>query len=230
MAIAHCADELLKRPSLLIDHTFLKPNGIQKDFEQLCQQAHEHQFFSVCIPPSWVSFCKKQLQNTNVKICSVVGFPLGYSTPQTKVFEAQELIKNGADEIDMVMNISAATSEEWKTVENDILQVSQVKQKALLKVILETSFLSKQQIQKACEVSVHTGAHFVKTSTGFSAAGANEEHIQCMRNTVGPSFGVKASGGIRNWNDFEKMIRAGANRIGASSGVEILSGGQGHGY
>ena len=230
MAIAHCADELLKKPSSLIDHTFLKPQATSAEIFKLCEEAMEYHFFSVCVAPSWVPFAHQQVKNSNVKVCTVIGFPLGYSTSQIKSAEAQDAIHNGADELDMVINIGRVIEEQWDSVASDIQAVSKVKASAQLKVILETSYLTNYQIQKACEISVQAGADFVKTSTGFSSAGATKEHIEIMRKSVGPNFGVKASGGIRDWNDFKIMVEAGANRIGASSGVQILSGKKGEGY
>lgn len=230
MAIVHCADELLKQPAQLIDHTLLKAQACKEDIERLCLQAEQFQFFSVCVPPTWVALSKQHLQNSPVKVCTVVGFPLGSSTSKTKILEAQEALENGADELDMVIHIGAALDNDWNSVEKEIRDINLAKNKRLLKVILETCYLTEDQIRQGCRVSQNAGADFVKTSTGFGSAGAKEEDIKVMRQEVGSSMGVKASGGVRNFDDLERMVRAGANRIGASSGAQILSGHSGEGY
>jgi deoxyribose-phosphate aldolase len=209
----------------MIDHTLLKADATRKQIETLCQEAREYKFFSVCVNPVWVKTAKKLLQGSGVKICTVIGFPLGATTSETKAFETKNAIENGADEVDMVINIGALKDHDDELVENDIRAVVEsAKGKALTKVIIETSLLTKEEKIRACELAVKAGADYVKTSTGFSTGGATAEDIGLMRNTVGPNIGVKASGGVRSTEDAEKMIEAGATRLGASAGVAILKG------
>ncbi|WP_141431481.1 deoxyribose-phosphate aldolase [Bacillus sp. 03113] len=208
-----------------IDHTLLKANARKADIEKLCQEAKDFQFASVCINPTWVELASSLLKGTNVKVCTVIGFPLGATTSETKASETQHAIDNGAEEVDMVINIGALKDGEYEQVENDIQAVVQVaKGKAIAKVIIETCLLTEEEKVVACQLAVKAGADFVKTSTGFSTGGATVEDIKLMRKTVGPEIGVKASGGIRDLEDANKMIEAGATRIGASSGVAIVSG------
>lgn len=209
----------------MIDHTLLKPEATREQIETLCQEARENSFFSVCVNPTWVSTAKELLQGSAVKVCTVIGFPLGASTPETKAFETKNAIDHGADEVDMVINIGALKDHNDELVESDILAVvDAAKGKALTKVIIETSLLSKDEKIRACELSVKAGADYVKTSTGFSTGGATFEDIALMRKTVGPDIGVKASGGVRSTEDAQMMIEAGATRIGASSSVAIING------
>lgn len=209
----------------MIDHTLLKPDATKQGIVTLCQEAIKFHFFSVCINPFWVSTAKELLIGSDVKVCTVIGFPLGATTPETKAFETRNAIDNGADEVDMVINIGALKDRNDELVEKDILAVVEVaKGRALTKVIIETALLTKEELIRACELSVKAGADYVKTSTGFSTGGATVEDIKLMRETVGPNIGVKASGGVRNTTDAENMIAAGASRIGASSGVSILQG------
>jgi len=212
----------------MIDHTLLKANAVKKDIEKLVNEAKEYHFASVCINPTWVRTAAEMLADTpDVKVCTVIGFPLGANTPETKAFEAKNAIENGAAEVDMVINIAALKDNQYELVERDIRAVvDAAKGKALVKVIIETCLLSDEEKVRACELSVKAGADFVKTSTGFSTGGATIEDIRLMRQTVGPNIGVKASGGVRNREDAIALIEAGASRIGASSGIAIVTGGQ----
>jgi len=215
-----------KKLAKYFDHTNLKPDACAEDIEKLCYEAKEYGFYSVCVNPSFVDLCKDKLQNSEVKVCTVIGFPLGATTTETKVFEAEQALKSGAEEIDMVLNIGKLKDCNYEYVFNDIQKVTEKAKQynAKLKVILETCLLSDQEKIKACLISKEAGADFVKTSTGFSKSGATAEDISLMRFTVGNESGVKASGGIRTFEDAEKMIKAGANRIGASASVEIVLG------
>jgi deoxyribose-phosphate aldolase len=209
----------------MIDHTLLKPESTKEQIETLCQEARENKFFSVCINPTWVRTAKELLQGSDVKVCTVIGFPLGATTSETKAFETTNAIEHGADEVDMVINIGALKDHNDELVERDIRAVVEAaKGKALTKVIIETSLLTKEEKIRACDLSVKAGADYVKTSTGFSTGGATFEDIALMRKTVGPDIGVKASGGVRSTEDAQKMIEAGATRIGASSSVAIING------
>lgn len=208
-----------------IDHTLLKAETKKEEILKLCEEARQYLFASVCVNPTWVKTTADELQGSPVKVCTVIGFPLGASTTEVKVFETEDAIKNGADEIDMVINIGALRNGDDTIVKNDIESVVQAaKGKAIVKVIIETSLLTEQEKRKACELSVMAGADFVKTSTGFSTGGATVEDVKLMRAVVGPEMGVKASGGVRSFEDMKKMIDAGATRIGASSGVQIMKG------
>lgn len=207
-----------------IDHTILKPDAKEGDVIKLCREALEYKFASVCVNASNVKLADSFLHGTEVKVCTVVGFPLGATTKETKAFEAAQAIENGADEVDMVINIGALKSGKLDTVEEDIKAVAEVcKKKALLKVIIETCLLTDEEKVTACELSKKAGADYVKTSTGFSAGGATVEDVTLMRRTIGTNMGVKASGGIRNLESTLKMIEAGATRIGASASVSIIN-------
>lgn len=209
----------------MIDHTLLKPDATGDMIDTLCQEAKEYNFASVCINPNWVSRSYEILKNTDVKVCTVIGFPLGATTKEVKAFETKNSIENGATEVDMVINIGALKSKQYDIVEADIRAVVEAaKGKALVKVILETGLLTDDEKVKACELSKKAGADFVKTSTGFGHGGATSEDIKLMRETVGPELGVKASGGIRDYETAARMVEAGANRLGASSGIAILNG------
>lgn len=210
----------------MIDHTLLKADATKEQVEQLCKEASEYKFASVCVNPTWVRFASEQLNNSEeVKVCTVIGFPLGATTPETKAFETKNAIENGADEVDMVINIGALKDGNDELVERDIRAVvDAAKGIALTKVIIETSLLTDEEKVRACKLAVKAGTDFVKTSTGFSTGGATIEDIKLMRETVGPELGVKASGGVRNTSDAQNMIAAGATRIGASSGVAIVNG------
>ena len=207
-----------------IDHTLLKPVSTQEQIDHLLSEAVEYQFASVCVNPTWVAHCSKTLAGTGVKVCTVVGFPLGANTSSVKAFETKDAIANGADEIDMVINVGQLKSGQYEVVEADIRAVVEASQDKLVKVIIETCPLTNDEKVKACQLAVSAGADFVKTSTGFSAAGATVEDIVLMRETVGPNIGVKAAGGARSYEDAEAFIEAGATRIGTSSGVAIVSG------
>ena len=211
-----------------IDHTLLKPEATIEQIQKLCDEAKKMNFWSVCINPTYVSFAKDQLQGSEVKVCTVVGFPLGAHQGLVKAKEAELAVAEGATEIDMVLNIGALKNKNFELVFNDISAVVAAAQRNLVKVILETCLLSDEEKIKACELAKAAGAHFVKTSTGFSTGGATAEDIRLMRKTVGPTLGVKASGGIRDYETLIKMIEAGANRIGTSSGVALLSGSLGN--
>lgn len=208
----------------LIDHTILKPGATRDDVRRLCAEAREHGFFSVCLNPYWVGLAVNELSGSAVKVCTVAGFPLGASTPFIKNAEADEALKHGAVEIDMVINVGALCAGDTATVLEEIGQLAHTchRSSALLKVIIETALLTDDQKRLACELSVRAGADFVKTSTGFAAHGATVEDVALMRAVVGPKVGVKASGGIRTLADLRRMVAAGANRIGASSGVDIM--------
>lgn len=207
-----------------IDHTILKPDAKESDIIKLCREALEYKFASVCVNASNVKLADSFLHGTDVKVCTVVGFPLGATTKETKAFEAAQAIENGASEVDMVINIGALKSGKLDVVEEDIKAVADVcKGKALLKVIIETCLLTDEEKTTACELSKKSGANFVKTSTGFSTGGATAEDITLMRRIVGPEMGVKASGGIRNLETALKMIESGATRIGASASISIVN-------
>ncbi|WP_394580003.1 deoxyribose-phosphate aldolase [Cytobacillus firmus] len=209
----------------MIDHTLLKADATKGQIEKICAEAKEYNFASVCVNPTWVKLSSNLLNGTEVKVCTVIGFPLGASTPETKAFETKNAIENGATEVDMVINIGALKGGDNELVERDIRAVvDAAKGKALTKVIIETCLLTEEEKVRACELSVKAGADFVKTSTGFSTGGATAEDIALMRKTVGPDLGVKASGGVRSAEDAQKMIEAGATRIGASSGAAIVNG------
>ena len=207
-----------------IDHTLLKANATQEELLKLCDEAVVYSFASVCINPFWVPLCKEALKDSNVKVCTVIGFPLGASTTFIKAAEASKAVEDGANEIDMVINVSALKDKKYDFVQADIAAVvNAIKGKAILKVILETCLLSKEEIVKACELSKAAGAQFVKTSTGFSTGGATVEDVKLMKDTVGDALEVKASGGVRDYETAMKVIEAGATRIGASASVDIAN-------
>ncbi|WP_272038096.1 deoxyribose-phosphate aldolase [Paenibacillus sp. JJ-100] len=210
----------------MIDHTLLRADATRNEITKLIEEAKQYQFASVCVNPGWVSYASEQLQGTGVDICTVIGFPLGASTSEVKAFETKDAIAKGATEVDMVINISALKDGNDDVVEQDIRAVVEAAAGTLVKVIIETCLLTDEEKVRACQAAVRAGADFVKTSTGFSTGGATPEDIALMRRTVGPDVGVKASGGVRSLEDMQKMIEAGATRIGASSGVKIMQGGQ----
>ncbi|WP_085992938.1 deoxyribose-phosphate aldolase [Oceanobacillus senegalensis] len=217
-----------KNIAKMIDHTALKPDTTKEQITKLCQEAKEHGFYSVCINPGWVSEATIQLQGSDVEVCTVIGFPLGATTSKVKALETTDAIENGATEVDMVINIGKLKDGDLDYVEKDIQAVvDAAKGKALVKVIIETCLLTDEEKETACKLSVKVGADYVKTSTGFSTGGATVQDIQLMRKTVGPDIGVKASGGVRDRETVLAMVEAGATRIGASSGVAIVSGGTG---
>ncbi|MEN2465023.1 deoxyribose-phosphate aldolase [Ornithinibacillus sp. FSL M8-0202] len=211
-----------------IDHTLLKPDTTKNSILKIVEEAKEYKFASVCVNPHWVSLCYEYLKDTEVKVCTVIGFPLGATSTEVKVFETKQAISDGATEVDMVINIGELKSGNDELVKQDIQAVVEAaKGQALTKVIIETSLLSDDEKVRACKLAKEAGADFVKTSTGFSGGGATVEDITLMRKTVGPDMGVKASGGVRDLAGAEAMISAGATRIGASAGVDIINGNQG---
>lgn len=209
----------------MIDHTALKPETTKAQIETLCAEAKEYKFASVCVNPTWIETAAALLKGTDVKVCTVIGFPLGATTVETKAFETKDAIAKGATEVDMVINIAALKDKNDELVERDIRAVvDAAKGKALTKVIIESCLLTDEEKVRACELSVKAGADFVKTSTGFSTGGATVEDIALMRKTVGPDVGVKASGGVRDRAGALAMVEAGATRIGASAGISIVKG------
>lgn len=211
--------------SKAIDHTLLKPDAGKAGIRKLCNEAVQYGFKAVCVNPSHVVLCKELLKGTDVKIATVVGFPLGANTTETKVFETKDSVLKGADEIDMVINIGALKEGDYKLVEDDIKSVVDAcRGQAIVKVIIETCLLTDEEKRKACELSKSAGAHFVKTSTGFSTGGATVEDVALMKSVVGDNLEVKASGGVRDRETAIKMIEAGATRIGTSSGIKIIEG------
>ncbi len=212
----------------MIDHTILKATATLEDVEKLCQEAIDNNFASVCINPCWVKAASQYLkankkEDYQVKTCTVIGFPLGANTKDVKVFETVNACENGADEIDMVINIGLAKMGCWDLIEEEVASVVNAAKGKCVKVILENCYLTEEEIQLACEACVRAKATFVKTSTGFGTSGAKVEDVQLMRKTVGESVGVKAAGGIRDKATTLAMIEAGANRIGCSAGIQIIS-------
>jgi len=209
--------------SKYIDHTILKPDATSEEVKKVCSEAREYNFASVCINPYYAKLVSSELFGTDVKTCVVVGFPLGANTKEVKAFEASNAVENGAQEVDMVINIAALKDKKYDVVQDDInAVVASVKGKALVKVIIECCLLTKEEIVMACKLALKAGTDFVKTSTGFSTSGAKAEDVKLMRETVGENVGVKASGGIRDYKTTMEMINAGANRIGASAGINIV--------
>lgn len=218
MEVAMIVDDVAK----YIDHTVLAANATREKIEQLCKEAQQWHFDSVCVNGCWVPLCAKILAKSDVKVCSVVGFPLGAMATECKAFEAKRAIADGAEEIDMVINIGWLKNHDDDKVLDDIAKVKQACGKKILKVIIETSLLTDEQKARACRLAKTAGADFVKTSTGFSTGGAKETDIRIMRKAVGPDFGIKASGGVRTYQEAVAMIKAGATRIGTSNGITIL--------
>ena len=207
----------------MIDHTLLKPEATPAQIEKLCAEAAEYHFASVCVNPVYIPLAARLLKGTGVKVCCVVGFPLGAIAPEQKAAEAASCAAMGAEELDMVIHVGAAKAGDWALVQRDIEGVVKVAVGHTVKVIIETCLLTDEEKVKACEAAKAAGAHFVKTSTGFSTGGATTHDIALMRKTVGPEMGVKASGGIRDYETAMAMIEAGANRIGASAGIAIVA-------
>ncbi|AYD41169.1 deoxyribose-phosphate aldolase [Clostridium fermenticellae] len=208
----------------MIDHTLLKADATKREILKLIGEAKKYNFASVCVNPTWVKLASENLAESKVKVCTVIGFPLGSNTTETKVFEAKDAIKNGAQEIDMVINIGELKDKNYAYVENDIKSVAKAANgKAIVKVIIETCLLSDDEEIKVCRISKKAGADFVKTSTGFSTYGAKVNDVRLMREAVGNDMGVKASGGIHTRKEALDMIEAGANRIGTSAGMSIMS-------
>lgn len=217
------SDERLAR---MIDHTLLKPDATPDQIAQLCFEARKHHFASVCVNPAHVRLCAELLKGTGIPVCAVIGFPLGATPTDVKVFETQQAIREGASELDMVINVGALKGREYELVRGDIASVARACHagNAILKVIIEAALLTDEEKVVACQLSKVAGADFVKTSTGFGPGGATPEDVALMRRVVGPSMGVKAAGGIRTYADAQKMIAAGASRIGASASVKIIQG------
>lgn len=207
-----------------IDHTLLKPESTQAQIDKLISEAMEYDFASVCLNPTWVKYAADKLANSSVNVCTVIGFPLGATTSAVKAFETKEAIDNGADEVDMVLNIGALKSGNLDLVESDIRAVVEAANGHLVKVIIEACLLTEEEKVTACQLAVKAGADFVKTSTGFSTGGATVPDVKLMRQTVGPDVGVKAAGGARSLADAQAFIEAGATRLGTSSGVAIIKG------
>lgn len=214
----------MKNLAQYIDHTLLAANATVSDIKQLCAEAAKHHFASVCVNTGYVPLAAESLKNSDVKVCCVVGFPLGACLTEAKAFEASEAVRRGADEVDMVINIGMLKSGDLAFVRKDIEAVLAACDNATLKVILENCLLTDEEIIQVCEICRTLKVGFVKTSTGFSTMGATEHHVTLMRNVVGDEIGVKASGGVRDRETAEKMIKAGANRIGASASIAIASG------
>ncbi|GJQ51358.1 MAG: hypothetical protein HKUEN02_02050 [Anaerolineaceae bacterium] len=212
----------------MIDHTLLKPDATQQEIAQLCYEARRYGFASVCVNPTWVSLCAELLKGSDVRVCTVIGFPFGATSSESKAFEAETAIKQGATEIDMVINVGALKARDLNTVARDIRGVVHAAHThgAIVKVIIETSLLTDEEKTIASLTAKEAGADFVKTSTGFAGGGATVHDVELMRRAVGPQMGVKASGGVRTREDAENMIRAGATRIGASAGVKIVGAGE----
>ena len=205
-----------------IDHTILKATASNSDVQKLCEEAIEHEFYSVCVNGCYVADAKQLLQGTDVKVAAVVGFPLGAMTTAAKVFEAKEAVENGASEIDMVINVAKLKDGEFEYVENEILQIKEAIGDNVLKVIIETCYLTDEEKVKACELSLVAKADFVKTSTGFGTGGATYEDVKLMKSVVGDNAKVKASGGVRDKETAEKYVELGAERLGTSSGIDIV--------
>ncbi len=206
-----------------IDHTLLKPETSSVQIEKLCMEAVEYGFYAVCVNSRFVELCQTLLSGSSVKIASVIGFPLGATTTSTKVYEAQEAVKNGAHEIDVVISLGAIKENNWLYVQNDISQITKAVPQTIVKVIIETFLLSDEEKVKACQACLFAGAQFVKTSTGFNGGGATVEDVLLMKKAVGGLAQVKASGGIKDLMTAEKMIAAGATRLGTSSGVLLVT-------
>ena len=207
----------------MIDHTILKANASEAEVRKVCEEALEYGFASVCINPANISLASEMLKGSKVKVCTVIGFPLGANTSAVKAFETDDAIKNGAQEVDMVINIGKLKDKDYEYVKNDIKAVVDAsKGRALSKVIIETCLLTDEEKVKACELAKEAGADYVKTSTGFSTGGATPEDIKLMRETVGPEMGVKASGGVRTYEDAMAVLENGATRIGASASIAIV--------
>ena len=210
--------------SKYIDHTLLKQDAVQSQFDQLCLEAKQYDFASVCVNPSWVKYCKQTLKGSDVMVCTVIGFPLGATSTQSKAFETTQALKDGADEFDMVINIGALKDHRDTEVIEDIKAVVEAAQGKTVKVIIETCLLSDEEKKRACDCVVSAKAHFVKTSTGFSTNGATLEDVKLMKQQVNGKALVKAAGGVRSVEDLHTFIAAGADRIGTSSGVKLMVG------
>lgn len=208
--------------SKYIDHTLLKADATKKQIEKLCQEAIEYDFMAVCVNPSYITYCKELLKNSDVKVCTVIGFPLGQNTTASKVFEAKDAIIAGADEIDMVLNVAKLKDKDNEYVQKEIAAIKEVCQDKVLKVIIETCLLTEEEKIRACELILNAGADFVKTSTGFSLHGATFEDVALLKTCVSDKAKVKAAGGVKSQQDFLRMLELGADRIGTSSGVKLI--------
>ncbi|KAF4698573.1 hypothetical protein FOZ63_007464 [Perkinsus olseni] len=240
---AYASAAVPPKKNKLIDHTLLKPEASESQIRKLCKEAKQYDFASVCINPYWVRLGHELLKDTDVRVCTVVGFPLGASAVASKGLEAVEAVKDGAKEVDMVINVGEIKSKNYQAVEEDVYCVvnsvrahlantgaDQKTGGVVVKVILECCLLTDEEVVQACRACVAAGADFVKTSTGFNKFGATEHHVKLMRDTVGGKVGVKAAGGVRTAEDMDKMVHAGATRIGTSNGVALMTGGTGAGY
>jgi len=207
-----------------IDHTLLKPEATRTQIDKIIEEAKDFNFKSICINPTHIKYAAQQLKDSEVLVCTVIGFPLGASTTETKMFEVEDAVKNGASELDMVINVGALKDGRYEDVQKDIEGVVGAANGKTVKVIIETCLLTDEEKVKACELSKAAGADFVKTSTGFAGGGATPEDVKLMKETVGDALEVKASGGVRNLEDFNQILEAGATRIGASAGVQIIQG------
>jgi len=214
----------MKNLAKYIDHTLLAQNATKKQIKNLCDEAKQYEFCSVCVNSSYVSLAKEFLSDSSVKVCSVVGFPLGAMSSDAKAYEANKAIEDGATEIDMVINVGFLKSNDFKSIEEDIKNLRVTCKGVILKVILETALLDTDEIKKVCQIAKEAGADFVKTSTGFSSRGASLEDVKIMKEAVGDSVKIKASGGIRSYESAVEMINAGASRLGTSSGIAIIKG------
>ena len=206
----------------IIDHTLSKPNATYKDFKLLCEQAVENRFCSVCVPPFMVESCKKALNNTDVKVCTVIGFPLGYNSCIGKLIETKQALKNGADEIDAVINISAFKSKDFDYVEKEISLLREATVNKILKIIVETAYLNQEEKEKIAKIVMNNGVDFLKTSTGFAPSGATVEDIKFFKKILKNNVRIKASGGISTYKQAEELIRAGAIRLGTSKSLQLL--------
>jgi len=219
-------DDMMKQLNRMIDHTLLHPAATEEQIRQLCREAAVYQFFAVCVHPVYVSLARECLQGTDVKVCTVIGFPLGLQAVRVKQLEASLAVEEGADELDYVINLADVKNGAWQRLEREMSAMRRCKEEATrpmtVKAILETCYLSGEELVRLCQTAVACGLDFVKTSTGFGPGGATVEHVALMRRTVGEHCGVKASGGIRTAADAMRMVQAGANRIGTSSGVRIV--------
>jgi len=212
----------MKSIAKLIDHSMLKPEMTAAEVEKLCEEAGEHGFHSVCVPPCFIQSTRKALFETHVKIATVIGFPFGYSLTRVKIYEAIESAINGADELDIVLNISHAKSGKWDAVEEEISDIISATHGSAHKIIIETCYLTEDEKKKACQVVLNSGAAYIKTSTGFGKEGATIKDVELIRSVSGTRIGIKASGGIKSLDDVKAFVNAGATRIGTSSGVKIM--------
>ena len=206
----------------LIDNTLLKADATEEQIKNLCKESKEWNFMSVCVNPYYIPFCKKELSGSDVKVCTVIGFPLGQMTTEAKVFETKDALEKGADEIDMVINVAALKDKKYDYVKNEITEIKKACGDHVLKVILECCLLNDEEKVKACLLAKEAKADFVKTSTGFSIHGATVHDVELMRKTVRPEMGVKAAGGVRSHEELLEMVKVGATRIGTSSGVKLM--------